>query len=281
MDYHGKGNIKRTTEGYNIELADKGKTMRAMEEYVNVDTPILHECVRCGDSRVTKPYYILTASKNGCRSCSKWGSITDYNERLRSDKRKLRTFEQPKGCNVKIGHLCLVCHHVWEATPNRVLTGKTGCPECAKALQQGVRRNFKEYVLDGRSVVVEGYEPQAIDYLINVLGVKPKQISVASEKVVPIIKYKEKGKQRQHFPDIYIPKLNRIVEVKGSYTFCGNKTLFTNICRKRKAAKKSGYEYYVFIMTKGGTRIMLPKGWWKMKYTEVANLVNKGEWESE
>jgi len=110
---------------------------------------------------------------------------------------------------------------------------------------------FKAYNLGKRKVQVQGYEPQALDYIIKTKGVKPKDIRCGFESDMPTIKYTWKGKDRIYHPDIFVVSQNRIIEVKSSYTASVAKSLGA----KRQACRKQGYKFTLLIMGEKGERL--------------------------
>ena len=76
---------------------------------------------------------------------------------------------------------------------------------------------FKKYTYpDGKIAYVQGYEPFALDDLIK-LGITDI-LTCRSE--VPSIWYLGKDEKRhRYFVDIYIPSLNKMIEVKSFYTY--------------------------------------------------------------
>lgn len=80
---------------------------------------------------------------------------------------------------------------------------------------------YKEYKLpSGRIVKVQGYEPQALDKLLQlydeldiIIGVKNIHTEIGK------IKYFQENKERSYYPDFYIKSINTIIEVKSTYTY--------------------------------------------------------------
>ena len=64
---------------------------------------------------------------------------------------------------------------------------------------------------------------------------------------IPTFRYFFDEKRRVYYPDIYIPKDNRIIEVKSFYTY--EKELEKNLA-KRESVIKSGYLFDFYIMEK-------------------------------
>lgn len=90
----------------------------------------------------------------------------------------------------------------------------------------------------GNRVKVQGYEPQALQQLLDE-GFTEDEL-VVSSKVKPKIKYFFDGSQRRYYCDIWIPSRNLIVEVKSDYTW--NKAIEKTI-EKVKATVSSGFNY--------------------------------------
>ena len=60
----------------------------------------------------------------------------------------------------------------------------------------------------------------------------------------PSIKYVYNGGNKVYHPDFYIPSLNLIIEIKGSYFLKRDKKM---ILEKEKAVLNSGYKYIIII----------------------------------
>jgi hypothetical protein len=103
---------------------------------------------------------------------------------------------------------------------------------------------LKEYVMPSGAVVrIQGYEPTALNILLNEQGYSEDQLVTGSHSV-PTIPYELAGRRRRHFPDIYIPAENRLIEVKSSRTFGVQKS--KNL-EKKIAAEALGYAYEIWV----------------------------------
>lgn len=70
------GNRRKTTEQYKAELESKGIFYKALEEYINDSTPILHQCPCPNEYKwKTSPGSIL--SGKGCPKCADYGFQPD------------------------------------------------------------------------------------------------------------------------------------------------------------------------------------------------------------
>lgn len=105
----------------------------------------------------------------------------------------------------------------------------------------------KDYVFpSGKIVRVQGYEPQALDILLETH--KEKDIFVSSEikNEIGVITYQdERGILHRYIPDIYIKSANKIVEVKSVWTY--RVQLDTNLLKK-KACIDLGFNFEFMIL---------------------------------
>jgi len=94
----------------------------------------------------------------------------------------------------------------------------------------------------GKIIRYQGFEDQVIMDLLN-SGVHEDDI-VTGPGNVPHIKYEFEGKSCRYYPDIYLPKLNKIIEVKSQYTWDKYKE---RNAAKVAATKSAGFEVEVII----------------------------------
>lgn len=92
--------------------------------------------------------------------------------------------------------------------------------------------------------------PQALDYILANKNVTSDDIVCGRGSSVPSIPYAHKGRKRVYRPDIFIPKFNRIIEMKSSYTFKSQHQL--NIVKAR-ACTSAGYKFTLLVMNGDGT----------------------------
>jgi hypothetical protein len=79
---------------------------------------------------------------------------------------------------------------------------------------------------------------------------------LTDRKEVPKIKYEIDGKISYYFPDIYIKSLNKIIEVKSTWTYEINKE--KNI-EKSKACTDAGYAFEFWIYSSKGKTLEIYK----------------------
>ena len=109
--------------------------------------------------------------------------------------------------------------------------------------ESGLR--FNTAIIEGVEIKYQGYELKGIYRLLSE-GYSMSDINIG-RAVVPTFRYCLSGKRRVYYPDIYIPKDNRIVEVKSVYTY--EKELEKNLL-KRQAVIDAGYLFDFYIMEK-------------------------------
>jgi len=107
---------------------------------------------------------------------------------------------------------------------------------------------WKEYKFpSGKIIKVQGYEPQALDILLE--SYDENEIEVSRKKIPSIWYYTEDEKKHRYYPDIYIEKDNLIIEVKSLWTF--NKYKEINLL-KEQACMEVGYEFKFMILDNKG-----------------------------
>lgn len=209
--------------------------LRLIGQYVNMNTPALVKCRSCGNEYMA---FIGNVRKgHGCQKCG-------------SDKHKATVMARygvpsvmlvPK-VQRKRRATCRKNYGVDHALQNK------------DVYDEMVTSSFgwHRYRLGRRTVHVQGYEPQALDW-IRGKGVKPSQIHCGRGADVPTIRYSYEGvRGLKYFPDIWIPHLNRLVEVKSDYTLSFD--LKRNLA-KRDAAIRAGYDFLFVVMDKNGNRL--------------------------
>jgi hypothetical protein len=120
-------------------------------------------------------------------------------------------------------------------------------------------KTYKEYIMpSGKTVKYLGYENRAFDYLLLEMG-ENDFLTVGKDlnSEIEPLKYKDNsGKQYRYYPDIYIPKLNKIIEVKSQWTYEINKEI-NDI--KGKACKDLGYNFEFWIYVGKNKKHITPK----------------------
>lgn len=254
-------------------------TSKLIGEYRNVskNSRITFQC-KCGKTE-TKDFFILITSSGGCKcyDCAKtigrkkfketnlelFGGHPMYDETIKEKLKTTNILRYGVDCvlkNIEIKDKIMKhhlqkygCHHtkVKEIKDKIKQTNfkKYGVevPTQSKEVQEKAQKNmtkYKNYTMpSGEIRRVQGYEPFALDELILLHNEKD---IITKRSDIPRIKYKIGEKEKYYFPDIYLPKENKIIEVKSTYTYTFK---HSNIEEKKKATIAEGYNYEIWIYT--------------------------------
>ena len=112
---------------------------------------------------------------------------------------------------------------------------------------------FKDYTLpSGKIIKLQGYEHYAFNILLESY-LESDLITGTSN--VPIIWYTcDDGKTHRHYVDFFIPKDNKCIEVKSTWTFDVNKD---KVLLKKKAANNNGLIYEIWIFGNNGKTLKI------------------------
>ncbi len=125
-------------------------------------------------------------------------------------------------------------------------------PSQSQEIQEKTQKNakkFKEYKMpSGNSIKVQGYEPFALDELTKTYE---ESDIITDRKGIPRITYTVDNKKKYYFPDIYIKSINKIIEVKSTWTYNSKQD---NIQLKANATREAGYDYEIWIYDKKGNK---------------------------
>ncbi len=108
----------------------------------------------------------------------------------------------------------------------------------------------KDYTLpSGNIIKIQGFEHFALNDIINIDNIHENDIINGCSNVPEIWYFDIHGVKRRHFVDIFIPTINKCIEVKSTWTFDkGGENIFL----KQQAAKLLGYLYEIRVYdTKG------------------------------
>lgn len=125
---------------------------------------------------------------------------------------------------------------------------------CPEIMEKNIKMSYykKEYKFpSGNITKIQGYENFALDELLE-NNIDETEI-ITGCKNVPEIWYNDiNGKKRRHFVDIFIPSLNKCIEVKSTWTFKKQKdTIFL----KQNAAKDLEYLYEIWVYDMKGNKV--------------------------
>lgn len=205
--------------------------LRLLETYTTMNTPTRVKCLACGNKWAA--FLGNVRAGHGCSVCAQ--------ERIREHNLKVYGVEwasQRPEVQKKIRKTMRKRYGVNHALQNPALFEKN----ITTAM------GWKDYQLGSRVVKVQGYEPSALDY-IRSKGIAPSKIVCGKGSAVPRIKYRYAGRNKIYHPDIWIPSLNRLIEVKSEYTYSVAPQVNAS---KRKAAIAQGFDFMFLVMGRNG-----------------------------
>lgn len=132
------------------------------------------------------------------------------------------------------------------------------------------RYKYTTVTLGDRQAAVQGYEPNVINDMI--------QQGVRAQDIIPYAKsctYADSGKQRRYTPDVFVPKLRLVVEVKSMYTAGANYKSMWLVTRKKLQAAVSEFEGDTVLLAvhhKGKTTFIA--GADRMTWSQVRKAMN-------
>ena len=252
--------------------------LKVIGKYKGKSSKIDHRFISCGHISSMAPSEVLLRP-SACRICSFQRRTTDEFQTILDAKfpnLEVSSGEYKTRESVLLFY-CSDCNSEWLRRASMLLGLKegNGCPICSK--------KGKLVELGNKSVMVQGYEGLALDYLVRIRKIDPRRIQVESSKVTPLIKFKHKGRQKCHRPDIWIADKNLLIEVKSPATlgvvrskfsnFVGSqKELYLEVRKKAQEAIRQGFRNELLLFN-GVRRLVLPKDWYSKNFTEIKKLV--------
>lgn len=245
-----------------------------IKKYKSYQSPAKFKCLVCNTSWVEPPKSLMHPNRYSCcKHCATLNNlgkerITQASLIKRSAVRNPSITINSKylGVRKNVNITCSKCECNYDVRAEKLLYGKKDyCPSCSSSIS-----NQKLISLNNIEVKVQGYEPQAIQYLIN-RGIKESEINVFSSGKIPKIPYKLQGKDHMYLPDICVNKT--IYEVKSARTLFG---AFNRNKAKAKACIKKGYNFNILFGLNFGDWvkiIKLPKLWYTMTQPKLERFI--------
>ena len=208
------------------------------KEYINGKSKLDYIC-KCGNTSTIN----FHSFKNGnrCRKCA--GNETHTFEYIfnyfKEQDCKLLSIEYINSYT-KLNYICS-CGDNYSTTFNSFQNGHR-CRGCGieKAMKNSY--SYKKYIFpSGNTRDIQGYEHFALNELIK--NFSENQI-LTDRKDMPVIKYTQNGKSYNYYPDIYIPHINKIIEVKSDWTL--EKHYIKNMLKSLETKKKYIFEFWIF-----------------------------------
>lgn len=135
----------KTDEEYIEDLSVKNPNIYSIDEYINSDTNIKHQCLICSNIWLASPANLLNGK--GCPKCAdikcndgRRKTIEQYNSEL--VKFNIIAMEAYINAKTYIEHKCGICEYLWKDSPAHVLGGR-GCKNCGEVSRKGFGFNFE------------------------------------------------------------------------------------------------------------------------------------------
>ena len=143
-----------TDEKFREKLKLKNPNMEAVEDYIDMITPISFRCLKCGNIEKHDPHSILKSKVGGCKNCrkialSKSRSLTDeyFKEAVYKKNPSIKILSNYNGGCSRINCCCLLCNNHWITSAQSLLSG-TGCPVCGYVKNGLMRRKTNEQFVE-------------------------------------------------------------------------------------------------------------------------------------
>lgn len=215
---------------------------------------LAYECI-CGNT-TSITYQNLIVNKVGCEKCSTikrkvvYQDVFDYFESKDCQLITTETEYNSVSSNKLLVYTCS-CKAERQTISWKQFRKGVRCKKCLPDRRCGGSGYKKIYRLPtGVEIIIEGYEPYAFDELIELMGIPVSDLGYASD--CPVVLYKFDDVIRRYYPDIYIAKLNMIIEVKSQFTYLKH---FRKNNAKYEYVKAQGYNMIVWIYDENGYKI--------------------------
>ncbi len=272
------------TEIFKEKLYSRRLDFEVLGEYTGYSCKILLRSHVCGHVFKERATDLLCGGyKSGqCTKCRKANrgfimaatpeKLKAFLHELKSTKPNIHYQSGFEGRSRKARFHCTECHTSFKSMCHSLITQKYGCPTCAqnKAKRSGMYQR-KQLTVQGKSFSLQGYEHLALRLILSKTDLKAKDILCGKE--VPYFNYINEF-QRTYFPDFFIPKQMRIVEVKSNYTFFGRSEWFEIMKLKRASVTETDYKFSLLVFDGRQQPIKLPRNWWKMSYKKFMKSVS-------
>lgn len=248
-----------------IEILDSGQAKLLEEpQRFNQRAHIRFQC-KCG-TEVLKTFEMLRNHKNPyCSACTKEAmkkkqietcirlyGVENAAKNIEKKKKQKETWQKNYGSHPKRTRevqekWLMTCKIKYGGHPNQNAQVRL------KTEKNGYKR--KAYTLpSGKIIFLQGWEHIAMNELLE--DYNEDEIQVGSENI-PAIRYIDQdNKEHIYYPDIYIPSINTILEVKSEWTLNTSRAM---IEERAVGVVSSGYRFIVWVYSKeeeGSKRII-------------------------
>lgn len=133
-------------------------------------------------------------------------------------------------------------------------------------------KHLKVIGLNNKTFYLQGYEPQALLYMTHEKGLHVADILQHKDFEYEFT-YSLDGKKKHYHPDFLVKSLNRIIEVKSTWTLCGKPQDWKVLCLKRKSVLKAGYNFSLLLMSPDGNRFQFKDELFSYTYKQLKRVI--------
>jgi hypothetical protein len=207
------------------------------KEYIDSNTKLEYMC-NCGNKSSIKLSHFKSGSR--CMECCIYKKLTfDYVFEFFKSNNCILLSKKYINIKSKLNYICK-CGEESSITFNNFKYGKN-CKECGYEKTTRKTYNYKEFTFpSGKTRKVQGYEHFILKELLKIYS--EEQI-LTDRRDVPKIEYYYKQKRR-YYPDIFIPHLNKVIEVKSFWTL--QLGYVKNMLKSIAAKKNFDYEIWIY-----------------------------------
>jgi hypothetical protein len=205
------------------------KAFRRIYEYAGA------YCEDCTNKLRLVKFENTIVEKYGVKSIFQLQEIQDKIKNTNLEKRGVGHHSQCKEVQDKRKNTCLEKYGV-ESVMQKPEIALKNLNACLKP---------KEYILpSGNKIKVQGYEPLALDIVVNKWKIREEDIITERTKV-PEIWWKDTlGKLHRYYTDLFIPSKNLLIEIKSTWTYKLEKDITQY---KLLSAKEVGYNTLLWV----------------------------------
>lgn len=246
---------QRKKDSLNKKIAAKNKSPEKIQEQVHKSRETFRK--KYGTDWITQSDYYLNKSKK--TKLERYGNEYYANWKQSAEKNRSKTKDQQHEINNK------------RRDTNLERFGVVSPFLLPEVLKKSAKSNTsgKDYILpSGKIIGVRGYENKVLDILLKTYN--EEELIIHNSKStynIPIFEYLTVERQTyKYYPDIYIPKENKIIEVKGMWWWNANNKLgyegrLINNLRKKDAVINAGHQYEVWLFEdKNKYQILITEG---------------------
>jgi len=184
----------------NIRIMFEEKGCELLSEYTNRHKPVKYRCI-CGNEAFIRLSDFIKGKT--CINCKPLKYKATCQELYGVDNMfQLDSIKETSKLT------CLKNHGVEYCMQSPIIYKKA----MSSSFHRQKYVNYKAY-----EWIVQGYEPQCINDLL--VDYDPKDIIAGDTDLIPTCKYKFNNKICTWYPDIYLPIINTLIEVKSTFTY--------------------------------------------------------------